>query len=100
VTFDYIPHSRYFLGSVNVHQAALALWHRRCALDTPCDCLAFSHDQPDNAARAMKLGIARSVPRLKYSADRVVADYVCLLEDSHYARTAADLGSTGSSRGR
>jgi rhamnosyltransferase subunit B len=95
VTFDYIPHSRIFpRASVNVHQGGIGTLAQAMRSGHPMLIVPFSHDQPDNAARAMKLGIARSVARLKYSADRVVEELRLLLEDSRYARTAADLGST------
>lgn len=35
--------------------------------------IPFSHDQPDNAERAERLGEARVIPRAKFSVDRGVA---------------------------
>jgi MGT family glycosyltransferase len=95
VTFDYIPHSKIFpRAAVNVHQGGVGTLAQAMRAGHPMLIVPFSHDQPDNAARAMKLGIARSIPRRKYSADRVVKELRLLLEDSRYARTAADLGNT------
>jgi rhamnosyltransferase subunit B len=57
-------------------------------------CIRVESGQPDNASRAMKLGIARSIPRLKYSTDRVASELHLLLQDSSYARAAAEVGNT------
>jgi rhamnosyltransferase subunit B len=92
--FDYVPHSKIFpRAALNVHQGGIgtlaqALRSGRSMLIVP-----FSHDQPDNAARAMKLGIARSLPRQRYSADRVVTELRLLLEEPSYARIAAQVGA-------
>lgn len=95
VTFDYIPHSRIFpQASVIVHQGGIGTLAQAMHSGRPMLIVPFSHDQPDNAARAMKLGIARSVPRKKYSAARVVKELRLLLGDSRYTTAAAAVGDT------
>ena len=93
--FDYVPHSRIFpRAALNVHQGGIGTLAQALRSGRPMLIVPFSHDQPDNAARAMKLGIARSIQRLKYSADRVVSELQLLLQDSSYARAAAEVGNT------
>jgi WD40-like Beta Propeller Repeat len=41
---------------------------------------AYSHDQPDNAMRVARLGVARLIPRGRYRAARVVRELKTLLE--------------------
>jgi rhamnosyltransferase subunit B len=48
-------------------------------------------DQPDNAARAARLGVARVVPRRRYTAKRAASELRRLLERQDYAVRAADV---------
>lgn len=52
----------------------------------------FSHDQPDNAARVRKMGVARVIPRDRYRAHLVARELTLLLAGDAYvapARAAA-----------
>ena len=51
----------------------------------------FSHDQPDNAERAERLGIGRALPRRKFSVAAAVAALGELLAEPRYAAAAADV---------
>jgi UDP:flavonoid glycosyltransferase YjiC (YdhE family) len=51
-----------------------------------------SHDQPDNAARAARLGSARILWRRGYRASRVAAELRKLLDDPAYRGVACDIG--------
>jgi rhamnosyltransferase subunit B len=55
--------------------------------------VTYSHDQPDHAARLMRLGVARRVPRERYNAAAAARQIRNLLEDARYAERAAELGS-------
>jgi UDP:flavonoid glycosyltransferase YjiC (YdhE family) len=52
----------------------------------------YSHDQPDNAARLTRLGIARSVPRERYDAAMAAREIRTLLWDPAYANRAVEVG--------
>ena len=51
-------------------------------------------DQPDNAARAVKLGVARSLPFRRVSTARLVRQLRILLATPDYANTARGLAAT------
>jgi UDP:flavonoid glycosyltransferase YjiC (YdhE family) len=99
--FDYLPYSRVFPHACAVvHQAgsgtlSQALRAGRPQLITP---LAF--DQPDNAARAVHLGVARTLPFRRATRGRLRAQLQALLTIPRYAGAARDLAvSLGSTDG-
>jgi rhamnosyltransferase subunit B len=51
-------------------------------------------DQPDNAARACKLGVARTLPFRRATATRLSQQLRRLLASSAYAAAAQDLAAT------
>jgi UDP:flavonoid glycosyltransferase YjiC (YdhE family) len=46
-------------------------------------------DQPDNAARAVRLGVARVIPRPRYSPSRVASELLRLQSDEYRRRASA-----------
>jgi UDP:flavonoid glycosyltransferase YjiC (YdhE family) len=50
----------------------------------------YSHDQPDNASRMVRLGVAKTMRRRAYSATSAAAALRELLEDPAYAARAAE----------
>ena len=52
----------------------------------------FAHDQPDNAERLRRLGVARTIPVPRYSAARATAELRHLLDDPSYAHRASEVG--------
>jgi UDP:flavonoid glycosyltransferase YjiC (YdhE family) len=50
-------------------------------------------DQPDNAARAVRLGVARTIPPAKYRAPRVAAELRELLDNPAYAARAQSVAA-------
>jgi rhamnosyltransferase subunit B len=91
--FDYLPYSRVFSrAAVIVHQAgigtlAVALRSGRPQLLTPA-----GFDQPDNAARAVRLGVGRLLPfRHAHSEARLVRELRALLDDPAYATAAGEV---------
>ena len=91
--FDYARFSELFpRAAVIVHHGGigttgLAMRSGRPMLVMPC-----AWDQPDNAARAARLGIARTIPRRRYTAPRVAAELRRLLDDPAYTRRASEVG--------
>src|SRR6185437_7478735 len=90
--FSYLPYSRIFpRASAIVHQAGIgtlsfALRSGRPQLLTP-----VGFDQPDNAARAARLGVGRILAfRRAHSAARLVRELGALLRDPAHATAAAE----------
>ena len=67
----------------------------RPSLVMPC-----AWDQPDNAERAARLGIARTIPRHRYEPRRIAAELRLLLEDPAYSQRAAEIASESATRRR
>src|SRR5207253_2048430 len=53
----------------------------------------YGHDQPDNAARLVRMGMARSMPRERYNVDVAVREIQNLLENRTYAERAAAIAA-------
>ncbi|WP_019500416.1 glycosyltransferase [Pseudanabaena sp. PCC 6802] len=92
VAFGYVPHSALFprAAAIVLHggigTTAQALRSGRPMLFVP-----YAHDQPDNAARAKRLGVARILSRRRYKANRLAIELRSLLEDSSYTNRAAEI---------
>jgi UDP:flavonoid glycosyltransferase YjiC (YdhE family) len=54
--------------------------------------MPYAHDQPDNADRVVRLGIARHISRQAYRPGRVAAELERLLGEPRYAERAAEVG--------
>ena len=66
--------------------------------------LPHAHDQFDNAARVVRLGVAGR-PRPRYTATTAITELQALLNDQSYAERAAEVGEivrqeNGATRGR
>jgi UDP:flavonoid glycosyltransferase YjiC (YdhE family) len=90
---EYAPFSQLFpRAAAIVHHGGigttgLAMRSGRPMLVMPC-----SWDQPDNAERAARLGIARVIPRRRYTPERAARELGRLLDDPRYARRAVEIG--------
>jgi UDP:flavonoid glycosyltransferase YjiC (YdhE family) len=51
----------------------------------------FAHDQFDNAARIVRMGAGRALPRHRYQSSRVAAELQPLLSSDSYSTTTARL---------
>jgi rhamnosyltransferase subunit B len=93
VAHDYVPFAELFPHAAaivhpgGVGTTGLAMHSGRPMLIMPC-----AHDQFDNAARVTRLGIARTIPRHRYTAARVAAELRSLLDNPEYTRRALALG--------
>ena len=91
--FDYAPFSQLFpRAAAIVHHGGigttgLAMRSGRPMLVMPC-----AWDQPDNAERVARKGIARTISRRRYTPACVAAELRSLLDDPAYARRAAEVG--------
>jgi rhamnosyltransferase subunit B len=91
-TFAYAPFSELFPRSAAVvHQGGIGTVGLAMRAGLPMLIVPHAFDQPDNAARAARLGVARVVPRRRYTAKRAASELRRLLERQDYAVRAADV---------
>ncbi len=94
VAFDYVPFAELFpraaaiVHSGGIGSTGLAMRAGRPMLVVPC-----AHDQPDNAARATRLGIARTISQQRYNPTRAAAVLRHLLDNPMYSQRAAEIGA-------
>jgi len=87
---DYAPFSELFpRAAAIVHQGGIGTTAQALRAGRPMLIIPYSHDQPDNAARMIRLGVGRTIRRRKYSAATAAAALEPLLNDPAYARRAA-----------
>ena len=68
--FRYLPYSAVFPhAAINVHQAGVGTLAQALAAGKPQLICPVGFDQPDNARRVIRLGLARSIPFQKLTAD-------------------------------
>ncbi|OLE54614.1 MAG: hypothetical protein AUG51_07460 [Acidobacteria bacterium 13_1_20CM_3_53_8] len=88
--FEYAPYSEVLpRAKAIVHQGGIGTTAQALRAGKPTLIVPFSYDQPDNAARIARLGVARILPRVKYRADRVAKELGQLLHEPHYRQKAA-----------
>ncbi len=93
VAFEYAPFSELFpRAKVIVHQGGVGTTGQAMRAGRPMLVVPFAHDQPDNAARVVRLGIARTLSRYRYTVPRGVAELRKLLHNPTYAQRAAAVG--------
>ncbi len=93
IAMDYAPHSEVFpRAAAIVHQGGVGTTGQALAAGRPMLVIPYSHDQPDNAERCRRLGLARVVPRGAYRAGRVAAELRALLGDPEAGRRAREVG--------
>jgi len=91
--FEYAPYSKLFpRAAAIVHQGGIGTTGQAMRSGRPMVVVPFAHDQPDNAARVTRLGIARTIPRTKFDAARAARELASLLGDAAVAARAADVG--------
>jgi len=91
--FDYLPFSGVFpRAAAIVHQGGIGTTAQAMRAGRPMLVMPYSHDQPDNATRLKRLGIARTIARDRYRACTVAAELDSLLRDPAYALQANEIG--------
>lgn len=90
---SYLPYSEIMPRvAAIVHQAGIGTTAQALCAGRPMLVVPWAHDQPDNAARLTRLGVARMVPRNRYTASRVGKELGRLLGDGKYQRRASEIG--------
>ena len=87
--FDYAPYSQIFpKAACVVHQGGVGTTAQVLRAGVPALIMPYSHDQPDNAARCVRLGTARTISRDKYTAENAAKELRELLSDLNYKAKA------------
>jgi UDP:flavonoid glycosyltransferase YjiC (YdhE family) len=88
---DRAPHQLLFpRAAAIVHQGGAGTLAQALRAGKPMLVVPHAHDQPDNAARVVRLGVARSVLPRQYRGARVAKALERLLADSRVAMRAAE----------
>lgn len=90
----YAPYSRIFpLASVVVHQGGIGTTAQVLRAGRPMLVMPYSHDQPDNARRVQRLGVAEVLGRNHYHAEAAAWLIRKLLHDEQRRQRAAAIAS-------
>ena len=93
--FDYSPFSQLLpRAAAIVHQGGVGTTGQSLRASRPMLVIPFGFDQPDNADRVLRLGLARTLSRRAYTAPRAAAELAALLGEPRYAARAAVVGRT------
>jgi rhamnosyltransferase subunit B len=79
-------------ASAMVHHGGVGTTSQGLRAGLPTLIVPFAFDQPDNAAHAARLGVSRTLPRVKYRAARVAKELNLLLTRSDYQSKASEVG--------
>ena len=91
--FDYAPHSLVMpRASVIIHQGGIGTTGQALRAGRPMLIVPFGQDQPDNARRCERLGIARSLRYTHFATPRVVSELSQLFNDRTYLEQAKKVG--------
>lgn len=94
VTAPYAPHSELMpRACAIVHQGGVGTTAQAMRAGKPMLIVPFSHDQPDNAERCRRLGIARVLPRSRANAAAFARELTALLADPALAQRAQDVAA-------
>ncbi len=94
VGFDYAPFSRIFpRAACVVHQGGIGTTAQVLRAGVPQLIMPFSHDQPDNAARCERIGVARTIDRNRYNSEKAAAEIAKLLGKLSYKAKALEAKS-------
>lgn len=89
----YAPHARVFArASIVVHQGGIGTTGEAMRAGIPMLVVPYGHDQPDQARRLRRLGIARSIAPASYNARTAARAIAALRDDAGAARRAAAIG--------
>lgn len=100
VGFDYAPYSLVFPRAVCVvHQGGVGTTGQVLRAGVPHLIMPYGHDQPDNAARCRRLGVAEVISRDNYRAESASRMLTKIISDKNYSAKATDCGAVVRSEG-
>lgn len=89
----YVAYSRAFPGAkAIIHHGGIGTTAQALKSGLPQLITPYFVDQPDNAARVQRLGVARVVPLERWTASKVMEELTALLGDSKLAARAKSVG--------
>jgi UDP:flavonoid glycosyltransferase YjiC (YdhE family) len=89
----YAPYSELLpRAAAAVHQGGIGTTAQALRAGRPMLVAPWSFDQPDNARRVRRLGVARTIGRERYKSARVAEELNLLLSDAAMKTKAAELG--------
>ena len=92
--FTYLPYSVVFPhAAAIIHQAGIGTLSQALAAGRPQLITPVSFDQPDNAARTARLGVSRSLPFRKATAQALASELRALLGNPEHAKRAVEIGA-------
>ncbi|CAN5422154.1 glycosyltransferase [soil metagenome] len=92
VGFRFAPYSLVFpRAACVVHQAGIGTTSQVLRAGVPHLIVPFSHDQPDNAARCRRAGVAEIIDRNSYNGDSAARALAAILTNNKYRTNAAAL---------
>jgi rhamnosyltransferase subunit B len=84
---EYAPYSALFSrASMVVHQGGVGTTAQCLRAGKPMLIMPYSHDQPDNARRMQRLGVARVIQRADYKPHKVAHKLKAMLDDPSLAQ--------------
>lgn len=90
VGFDYAPYSQVFpRAACVVHQGGVGTTAQVLRAGVPQLFMPYSHDQPDNAARCERIGVAKIIAREDYRMETAKRKLRELLSNENFSRKAA-----------
>lgn len=93
IAVDYASHSALFPHAAAIaHHGGVGTTAQALRAGRPMLVVPYAYDQPDNAARLVRLGVARTIERQHCTADRIAAELKLLLFDPNYAAKATEVG--------
>jgi len=94
VGFDYAPYSEVFArASCVIHQGGVGTTGQVLRAGVPHLVVPFAHDQPDNAARCRRLGVAEVIARDNYNATAATNVLSRILGSDAYRIRARDVAA-------
>jgi UDP:flavonoid glycosyltransferase YjiC (YdhE family) len=92
IACDYAPFSELFpRAEAIVHPGGIGTSGLAMRSARPMLVVPYAHDQPDNADRLCRLGIARTLVPQRYTPARVAAELSHLLDNPSYAQRASEV---------
>jgi UDP:flavonoid glycosyltransferase YjiC (YdhE family) len=91
---EYAPYSALFpRAELIVHQGGVGTTAQCLRAGKPMLIMPYSHDQPDNARRMRRLGVARVIQRGNYTPVRVARKLKAMLEEPLFVQRAAQVAA-------
>jgi UDP:flavonoid glycosyltransferase YjiC (YdhE family) len=92
--YSYVPHSRLFpRAAAIIHHGGMGTAAQALRAGKPQLVVPFLFEQPDNAYRLIRTGVARSIDRRSYTAELGASEIQELLSDPNIAERAANIGN-------